>query len=952
MTQTEAQLEEGLVQRLKDLGWAPVSIADGAALRANLRAQIEAHNDVSLSDGEFARVLNHLDKGNVFEKAERLRDRMALNRDDGTVSYLQFLNSEEWCKNRYQVATQIRQAGTTANRYDVTLLINGLPLTQIELKRRGMELKEAFNQINRYQRDTFWSEGGLFQYVQVFVISNGVNTKYYANNRDQDFRQTFFWSDKENKPIKQLDAFADAFLEKCHLSKMIAKYTVLHQSDRMLMILRPYQFYAVEAIDARVKAGRQNGYIWHTTGSGKTLTSFKAAQVLTENPKVAKVIFVVDRADLDYQTTKEFNYFAEGSVDGTDNTKALVDQLSGASKLIVTTIQKLNNAISRERYEVALATIKDERVVFIFDECHRSQFGETHRNIAAFFSKAQMFGFTGTPIFEKNAVGKRTTADLFKKRLHRYLITDAIGDQNVLRFSVEYWGRLKRRDGSLIDEEVSGIDTKEFFENPDRIENVVDWIIANHDRKTRGRQFGAMLCVGSVDALIAYYEAFKRKKDEGAHSLRIATIFTPSANEEDADANGLVGEPSFEFGPDTSESRNKREKLSDFVSDYNAMYGVNESVRDSRGYYTYFNSLAKRMKDRDGKNFTPTSGLDILIVVNMFLTGFDAKTLNTIYVDKNLRYHGLIQSFSRTNRTLGQVKSQGNIVCFRNLKTKTDEAVALFSDKDPKEKVLLEPYEVYAQQFEAAFLELKAIASSPTDVDSLKSEDDIFTFVQAFRALIRIRNILSSFVDFDAESLLISSQEYDDFKSKYLDLHERFQKPDSLEKSSIIEDVDFELELIRRDDINVAYILHLFSEFANQTDQGGDAEAAQKQHLLDLLGTESQLRSKRDLIETFIEVQMSGELSGSDLKSDFEVYWANKRESAMRELSFSEGLPLDELRKLMSRFQFSRKPPLSDEIIDVLQVKPSILQRKKTAIRVIQGMIEIESTFDEDLGDF
>jgi type I restriction enzyme R subunit len=951
MTQTEAQLEEGLVQRLKDLGWTPIAIGNGAELKSNLKSQIEAHNDVSLSDDEFTRVLNHLDKGNVFEKAERLRDRMALNRDDGTVSYLQFLNSEEWCKNQCQVATQIRQAGALANRYDVTLLINGLPLAQVELKRRGMELKEAFNQINRYQRDTFWSDGGLFQYVQVFVISNGVNTKYYANNRDQDFKQTFFWSDVDNNPIKQLDAFADAFLEKCHLSKMIAKYTVLHQSDRVLMILRPYQFYAVEAIDARVKAGRQNGYIWHTTGSGKTLTSFKAAQLLTENPKVDKVLFVVDRADLDYQTTKEFNHFAEGSVDGTDNTKALVKQMAGANKLIVTTIQKLNNAINRDQYEGALSNVKDGRVVFIFDECHRSQFGETHRSIAKFFSKAQMFGFTGTPIFDKNSVGNRTTADLFEKRLHSYLITDAISDQNVLKFAVEYWGRLKRRDGSLIDEEVSGIDTKEFFENPDRIENVVNWIIANHDRKTRGRQFGAMLCVASVDALVGYYEAFKRKAKAGEHSLRVATIFTTAANEEDADSNGLIGEPSFELGSDNRESRNKREQLKSFVQDYNSMFGVNESVGDSRGFYSYYNALAKRMKDRDRKSFAPGQGLDILIVVNMFLTGFDAKTLNTLYVDKNLRFHGLIQAFSRTNRILGQVKSQGNIVCFRNLKAKTDEAVTLFSDKKPQETILLEPFEAYKAKFDEAVSNLNKIAPTPSDVDDLMSENDLLAFVQAFRTIIRLRNTLASFVDFDPEELPLSPQEFDDFKSKYLDLHDRFKSTDRAQKTSIIEDVDFELELIRRDDINVAYILELIAELDVHESQTTEAVAAHKQRIVDLLSSESQLRSKRELIEDFIEKQMAGDGAKSNMIVDFVSFWESERSKAIESLCSAEGLPFEKMEELISRYQFSRKLPLSDEVIASLKTKPSILQRKKTAERVINGMVSIIETFDEDLGN-
>ncbi|SHF46266.1 type I site-specific deoxyribonuclease, HsdR family, partial [Ruegeria intermedia] len=443
-TQSEAQLESELVGRLTALGWQPVTIRDTAALEANLRTQLELHNNnLTFTDAEFRKILAHLGKGSPFEKAKTLRDRFQLVRDDGSSVWIEFFNTRDWCRNRYQVTTQVTQVGRYKNRYDVTLLVNGLPLVQIELKRRGMELKEAFNQINRYHKHSFWAGTALFQYVQIFVISNGVNTRYFANNRHQDFKQTFPWADFENRPINKLDAFADAFLEKCQISKMIAKYVVLHESDRMLMVLRPYQYHAVEAILERVKAGRKNGYIWHTTGSGKTLTSFKAAQVVVENPKVEKVVFVVDRADLDYQTTKEFNHFSPGSIDGTDNTAALVAQLTDDTKVIVTTIQKLNTAITRDRYAGKLDVVKDKRVVFIFDECHRSQFGETHKNIVGFFSRAQLFGFTGTPIFADNAVGRRTTKDLFGDRLHRYVITDAIRDDNVLKFSVEYWGKLK-----------------------------------------------------------------------------------------------------------------------------------------------------------------------------------------------------------------------------------------------------------------------------------------------------------------------------------------------------------------------------------------------------------------------------------------------------------------------------------------------------------------------------
>ncbi|WP_321364862.1 type I restriction endonuclease subunit R [uncultured Celeribacter sp.] len=955
-TQSEAQLEAALIQRLNDLGWASVAIPDNAALEANLRAQLEAHNGLQFSDGEFRTILNHLGKGSTFEKAKTLRDRMALQRDDGTTAYVQFFNGREWCRNRYQVTHQITQEGHYKTRYDVTLLVNGLPLIQIELKRRGIELKEAFNQINRYHRHSFGAGNALFQYVQLFVISNGVNTKYYANNRHQDFKQTFFWADEDNTPITRLEAFADAFLEKCFVSKMIAKYVVLHESDQVLMVLRPYQYYAVERILDRVMKGRKNGYIWHTTGSGKTLTSFKASQVIVENPKVAKVVFVVDRADLDYQTTKEFNYFSPGSVDGTDNTTALVDQMADPdTKLVVTTIQKLNTAITRERHAAAMEALKDERIVFVFDECHRSQFGDTHKNIVAFFSKAQMFGFTGTPILKENAIGKRTTANLFEECLHRYVITDAIRDENVLRFSVEYWGKLRRKDGTFIgDEEVSGLDLKEFFESDKRIDGVVDWIIENHDRKTHNRDFSAIMCVGSVDALTKTYEAFQRKKSEGQHDLKVATIFTFAANEEDEDANGLIGEPDVTGGPVSAATQHSRDKLAGYVADYNAMFGTNNSVKDGKAFYVYYKALAKRMKWRDRKDFIEGQGIDILLVVNMFLTGFDAKTCNTLYVDKNLRYHGLIQAFSRTNRILGQKKSQGNIVCFRNLKAKVDEAIALFSNKDADETILIAPYQEYVDRFNEAAMELLKIAPTPSAVDKLVSEDDILAFVRAFRELIRIRNILTSFTEFSDDDLSLDAQRFEDFKSKYLDIHDRMKSDrDDDQKASILNEVDFELELIRRDNINVAYILALLASVVAEQREAEDAQdtASKTKTILDLLGSEPRLRSKRELIEEFITAYLPTMKSAEQTTATFEEFWAEKREAAFQTICTEEKLDREGFAGLLEAYQFSGKRPLTDEVIAIMIEVPGILQRKPSAERVVTRMVDLLETFDEGMGD-
>lgn len=962
MTQSEAELETSLVKRLTGLGYELVSIGDSSALLSNLRVQLSKHNETllgakPLTDSEFERVLNHLDRGNVFDRAKTLRDRFALLRDDGSTAYIQFINMDEWCRNEYQVSHQISQDGAYKTRYDVTLLINGLPLVQIELKRRGIEMKEAFNQINRYQRHSFWTSRGLFNYVQIFVISNGVNTKYYANQRKQHFKQTFFWARLDNTPITHLDEFADDFLEKCHVSKMICRYIVLQETDRVLMVLRPYQYYAAERIVEQVKTSRKNGYIWHTTGSGKTLTSFKAAQILTGIPKVAKVVFVVDRADLDYQTTREFNHFSAGSVDGTNNTRELVKQFGDAGRrLIVTTIQKLNNAVSNDRYDLTMQTLKDERIVFIFDECHRSQFGETHRRISEFFSRAQMFGFTGTPIFAENAArnaqGMRTTKDLFGDQLHQYVITDAIRDQNVLKFSVDYWGKLKRRDGSLIDEKVAGIDTKEFFESPDRTEGIVDWIVANHGRKTHNRDFTAMMAVGSVDVLIQYYDQLKAKRDAGLHDLRVVTIFTFAANEDDRDANGLIGDPDFNIASSAPEHRHSREKLDEYIADYNKLYGTNFGTRTSDGFYSYYKDIAKRIKERDKEGFQDKDRVDILLVVNMYLTGFDAKKVNTLYVDKNLRYHGLMQAFSRTNRILNDVKSQGNIVCFRNLKNNTDEAIALFSDRNASEDILIEPYEYYVHRFNEGVKELLGIAPAPKAVDHLRDENEQLAFIKAFRALMRSLNVLTSFSVFDWSDLFLDQQTFEDFKSKYLDLYDRTHSTQANEeKVSILEEVDFELELIRRDEIHVAYILALLAKLKESESSGDPNEAAsigqRRKSILDMLGSEPQLRSKRELIEKFIDSYLPALKSPQDVEPAFDEFWAKERERSIQAVCDEEGLMPDAIAEILSEYHFTQREPLRNTIVAALKEKPKILQRKAIIERVKQRLLDIVDTFDD-----
>jgi len=947
-TQPEVILENNLVKQLARLGYVYVSIADEEGILANLKNQLEIFNNTTFLEKEFGAILNHLAKGNVFEKAKTLRDRFQLDRDNGDSFYVRFFNNEDWTKNLFQVTNQVTQEGTYKNRYDVTLLINGLPLVQIELKRRGLELKEAFNQINRYQRHSFWVNSGLFQYVQIFVISNGVNTKYYANNRHQSFKQTFFWTDVNNRNISALTDFADTFLNPNHLGKMIAQYIVINETHKILMVLRSYQYYATEAIIGQVRHSRKNGYIWHTTGSGKTLTSFKASQIVMDLPEVHKVVFVVDRKDLDYQTMKEFNSFKKDSVDVTNNTRSLVRQFRDDTRLIVTTIQKLNNAISKKRYESGMTHLKDKRMVFIFDECHRSQFGETHKRIISFFQNIQLFGFTGTPIFAENAhkneMGKRTTRDLFGDCLHKYVITNAIRDQNVLKFSIEYIGRYKQTGNTFIDIEVEDIDTKEVIDSSERFEKIVDYIIRYHNQKTHNREYTAMFAVSSIENLIKYYELFRKKKETGGHDLRIATIFSYGVNEDDPDATGLLpnvfdlaAEPQLAY-----KASHSREKLDEFIADYNAMYNTGFSTRDSRQYENYYKDISKRIKEREKVGFNEKDRVDILMVVNMFLTGFDAKKVNTMYVDKNLRYHGLIQAFSRTNRILNEQKSHGNILCFRNLKNFTDEAITLFSNKEAKEIILLPPYEAIVRKFSEAFADLLKIAPTVKSVDDLPGEEEEMAFVQAFRALMRIRNVLTSFSDFSWDDLPMNEQSFEDYKSKYLDIFEKVKSDHQKEKDSILEDVDFELELIHRDEVNVAYILKLLAKLK----QAEKKEIQQrKKAIIDLLTGEVNLRSKRELIEKFIEENLPHIEDIDAIPDEFEKFWNHQKMLAIGKICEEERLDQKQFQALIDAYIYSEQEPIRDEVFKCLDNRPSVLKAREIGERIITKMKEFVDLF-------
>ena len=879
--QSEAALENNLIKQLENEGYERVILKDESALEDNFKRQLELFNNTKFTDSEFKKILIHLEGGSIFEKAKKLRDQYELERDN-EVFYVKFLNKKEWCKNLFQVTNQITVRGTYENRYDVTLLINGLPLVQIELKKNGVELKQAFRQIQRYQLHSYHN---LFNYIQIFVISNGVNTKYFANNSKLNFKFTFFWKDENNRNISSLTDFASKFLEKCQLSKMIAQYMVLNESTRSLMVLRSYQYYAVESILDRVSA-KLNGYVWHTTGSGKTLTSFKVCQILSQREDIDKVMFVVDRNDLDYQTNKEFNSFCENSVDGTDDTKSLIRQLTGENKLIITTIQKLHNAVKRNNKQ--LIDKKDMRMILIFDECHRSQFGDMHHDITDFFRNINYYGFTGTPIFAENANKNRTTHDLFGKRLHSYLIKDAIHDENVLQFCIDYVGTLKSR--VKVDIDVEAIDEKEVMESEERLEKIVDYILRYHSSKTYDKEFTSIFAVSSIPVLNKYYEIFKKKNTD----LKIATIYSYGANEE------LIDE------------KHQRDYLENQIMDYNEMFGTNYSTDSFNEYYV---DISKRSKNKQ---------IDILLVVNMFLTGFDNPLLNTLYVDKNLKYHGLIQSFSRTNRIYNDKKMQGNIVCFRNLKKQTDEAVRLFSDNDAKEFVIVRPYEDYVEDINKCIDRLLRLTPIVDDVDLIEDEKDLVKFVTIFKNILRDLNRMITFVEFTYDDIKITEQEMIGFKTKYLDLYDKVVKYQGKEKVSVLDDIDFEIELLRRDTINVSYIIQLLKDL-NPKDPSFSTDI---KHIHDLMHTSHELKSKAELIEKFIQQHIVESNGDVDIDEELPDFFEKEKNKEIDDIVNSEHLVEDKLKEVIAEYEYSGKF-YNDKIKDSFNEELGFLERGK-----------------------
>ena len=939
--QSEAALEAGLIAALQQMDYEYVQIAEEDNLQANFKRQLEKHNHKRLSehgrteftDEEFEKILIYLEGGTRFEKAKKLRDLYPLDTSDGKRIWVEFLNRQQWCQNEFQVSNQITVEGRKKCRYDVTILINGLPLVQIELKRRGVELKQAYNQIQRYHKTSFH---GLFDYIQLFVISNGVNTRYFANNPNSGYKFTFNWTDAANHPFNELDKFAVFFLEKCTLGKIIGKYIVLHEGDKCLMVLRPYQFYAVEKILDRVQNSNDNGYIWHTTGAGKTLTSFKAAQLVSELDDVDKVMFVVDRHDLDTQTQSEYEAFEPGAVDSTDNTDELVKRLQSNSKIIITTIQKLNSAVSKTWYSNKIESVRHSRIVMIFDECHRSHFGDSHKKIMKFFDNARIFGFTGTPIFTENAVDGHTTKEIFGNCLHKYLIKDAIADENVLGFLVEYY-----HGNEVVDND-----------NQARMEEIAKFILNNFNKSTFDGEFDALFAVQSVPMLIRYYKIFKSLNPK----IRIGAVFTYAANSSQDDDQTGMG-----TGQYTSQSVGEADELQAIMDDYNKMYGTAFTTENFRAYYDDINLRMKKKK-------TDMKPLDLCLVVGMFLTGFDSKKLNTLYVDKNMEYHGLLQAFSRTNRVLNEKKRFGKIVCFRDLKSNVDTSIRLFSNSDNPEDIVRPPFEEVKQEYRTLATEFLQKYPTPGSIDFLQSENDKKNFVLAFRDIIRKHAEIQIYEDYseDADDLGLTEQQFNDYKSKYLDITVGFinppvtppvvaEDPVPYGSNQGLEDMDFCLELLHSDIINVAYILELIADL----DPYSDDYSAKRQHIIDTMIKDAGMRGKAKLIDGFIKKNVDEDkenfMTGrnkadgtNELEERLNQYIVSERNKAICDLADEEQISSEVLNLYIKEYDYLQKE--QPEIIQkALKEKHlGLIKTRKALTRILDRLRGIIRTFSWD----
>ncbi|EUB21023.1 type I restriction endonuclease subunit R [Fusobacterium sp. CM22] len=928
--QSEADLEREFIKNLQNQGYEYLSIHNEKELIVNLKDKLEKLNNIIFSENEWERffkekIANKNDS--IIEKTRTIQEDYikSFTRDNGSLVNIRLIDKKNIHNNFLQVINQYKEENGNHNtRYNVSILVNGLPLIHIELKRRGVAIREAFNQINRYQRDSFWAGSGLFEYVQIFVISNGTNTKYYSNttrarhikemsfNRrkvkksSNSFEFTSYWADANNKAITDLVDFTKTFFAKHTILNILTKYCIFDTSDTLL-VMRPYQISATERILSKIKLANNykwvgkidaGGYIWHTTGSGKTLTSFKTAQLASQLDYIDKVLFVVDRKDLDSQTQKEYDRFSKGSANGNTSTKILKAQLEdryeNKSKIIITTIQKLGHFIKQNKNH----EVFKKNIVLIFDECHRSQFGELHLAITKTFKNYFMFGFTGTPIFPKNSNGSsktlfKTTEQTFGDKLHTYTIVNAINDGNVLPFRIDYINTIKEKE-NIQDKKVNAIDIEKAMSDPNRIREIVSYVVEHFEQKTMRNKhyelkdqrlsgFNSIFAVSSIPVAKKYYLEFKKQLEEKNKTLTIATIFSYSANEEENTDN--LDDESF----DTENlDLSSREFLEEAISDYNKKFGTNFDT-SSDGFQLYYEDLSKRTKNKE---------IDILIVVNMFLTGFDATTLNTLWVDKNLRMHGLIQAFSRTNRILNSIKTFGNIICFRDLQKETDEAIALFGNKEAGGIVLLKTYEEYYNGYEddkgrekEGYSELIEELQNKFPIDEqIIGEQNKKEFIVLFGNILKIKNILSAFDKFAGNEIL-SEREYQDYQSIYIDLYEEIKKTRNTDKESINDDIIFEIELIKQVEINIDYILMKVAEYykSNKKD---------KEILIDIkkaIDSSIELRSKKELIEGFIDRVNSSK----NVTDDFKKFVREEKEKDLEKVIEEEKLKPEETKKFI-----------------------------------------------------
>lgn len=951
--QSEAELEREFIKQLTSQGYEYISVHNEAALIENLRKQLELLNDFTFTDSEwdrfFTECIANTNEG-IVEKTRKIQDDhiQILKREDGTTKNIYLLDKKNIHNNRLQVINQYEEAGGKhETRYDVTILVNGLPLVHVELKRRGVAIREAFNQIKRYQRDSFWAASGLFEYVQIFVISNGTHTKYYSNTTrnahikeqssserrrskktSNSFEFTSFWADANNKIIPDLVDFTKTFFAKHTLLNILTKYCIFTSED-LLLVMRPYQIAAAERILSRIvvstnykKMGTTaaGGYIWHTTGSGKTLTSFKTAQLASALPYIDKVLFVVDRKDLDYQTMKEYDRFEKGAANGNTSTRVLQRQLEDRDekgnpheyKIIVTTIQKLDIFIRKNKQH----DIYKKHVVLIFDECHRSQFGEMHQAITKSFKNYHIFGFTGTPIFAANASSGgnpllRTTEQAFGEKLHTYTIVDAINDGNVLPFRIDFINTIKMPD-YVNDKKVYSIDREKALADPQRISEIVSYVLEHFDQKTKRNSyytfsakweeadkrnpkkmiekretrrvagFNSIFAAASIPMAIKYYNEFKKQIEEKNRNLTIATIFSFSANEEEPD--GLLPEEDFNM---ENLDQSSRDFLDAAIRDYNSTFSTNYDTSSDK-FQNYYKDLSLRVKNRE---------IDILIVVNMFLTGFDATTLNTLWVDKNLRQHGLIQAFSRTNRILNSVKTYGNIVCFRDLKEETDKAIALFGNKDAGGIVLLKTFDEYYKGYDEkgehkpGYAELIATLTTQYPLGQpILGEEAEKDFIRLYGAILRLRNILTSFDDFEGNEIL-SERDFQDYQSIYIDLYQEYRKGADGDKETINDDIVFEIELVKQIEVNIDYILMLVAKYQ----QSNCKDKTILTTIDKAINSSIELRSKKELIERFIEqVNVS-----TKVDEDWRKFLHERKEADISAIIEEEKLKPEETRRFI-----------------------------------------------------